>query len=499
MAQAIVDEPQTETLALVSAGRLHDPMLVTASQRPAEGTRGRAIRTLHEYSEDARLPSLLAEALRSQLAWNSLSQEETDRARLVEAYTESLKQIMQFRKDVERVVHYACLANLEFRQSTGETNIEARQEAMDAKLTEMLAEASSHWPLIDNALEVNLVSKRATTLREHLHQSLTKTTNDFSSHFFELLARLVDRRMFGLVEWWPNHCCKYHFFKRIVAQEIGQTTRKVTETRFDEILDTDSNFWNRVVGRRTTVDTRTGKHIHLFARHEHSVINAVRTSIGNSQVVMPPAVTELTRQIPGWLYPFVTVIDGTIFKELIVEREVGAEDFAQVTVRDEPIFGCEPAVLIGKYVLTGWGPTEVAQEQQRREAEEREVAAKQEQESITILAPVFAVLGVGLIAVALFLFGRSLSGAGGGLFAMIAAGAAVLAIWQAVYDMARAQQRATPELMAHWAAGGATFTVLSLGWFVARWFQPLSWIPLIVFSVTLGVCIWRLRRFFPDG
>ena len=69
-------------------------------------------------------------------------------------------------------------------------------------------------------------------------------------------------------------------------------------------------------------------------------MNAVCTTIGNSQVVMPPQVVSLIEQIPKWLYPFVHVIDGDIFRELIIEQDAEVEDWAEVEVRDEPILGC---------------------------------------------------------------------------------------------------------------------------------------------------------------
>ena len=281
MAQTLIDEPRTEPLAVELGGRRHSPELRDQQDSVAIDTR-----ELLENPEDAKLPGWLVEALWDRLAWNSISPETTDRAALVQAYSDSLNQIVQFRKDAQRMIRYACLANLEFRQARGETNVEARAQALDAKLNEMLDEAASHWPIVKNVLEVELVSKRETTLRDRLHQSLAEAVAEFTSHFFELLARLVDRLMFGLVEWHPKHCCRYHFFKRVVVQEFEGTTQRVTETRFDDILDTDPAFWNRVVGRRTTEETQRGKHYHLFARHEHSVVSAIRTFIANSQVVI---------------------------------------------------------------------------------------------------------------------------------------------------------------------------------------------------------------------
>jgi len=65
----------------------------------------------------------------------------------------------------------------------------------------------------------------------------------------------------------------------------------------------------------------------------------------------------LIEKIPDWLYPFVQVIDGDIFRERIIERDTQVEEWVDsVEVRDEPICGTEPGVIIGPFVLTGWGP-----------------------------------------------------------------------------------------------------------------------------------------------
>ncbi len=103
-------------------------------------------------------------------------------------------------------------------------------------------------------------------------------------------------------------------------------------------------------------------------------MNAVRASIRNSQVVMPPAVVRLVEVVPEWLDDFVQVIDGDIFRKRIIEQDTKVKNWADMQVRDEPIIGCEPGVIIGPYVLTGWGPREVAAESDRRKTVDADAA-----------------------------------------------------------------------------------------------------------------------------
>ena len=211
---------------------------------------------------------------------------------------------------------------------------------------------------------------------------LTEAVAEFTQQFFELLAKLVDRTLFGLVEWLPEQSCHYFFFRCVVIQENEGPTPPATQgppswldslsadprqtIRTDRITEnavasqriTESRFQEptlaregqpRVIGRRTTTEVQgKGKHYHRLARHEHFVIDALRTSIGNSRVVMPPEVKELVDHIPKWLYPFIQrgrwkALPGT-------DHRTGypVQDWVHEVVRDEPIFGCEPAVILAR-------------------------------------------------------------------------------------------------------------------------------------------------------
>jgi hypothetical protein len=321
---------------------------------------------------------------------------------------------------------------------------------------------------------------------------LSKASAEFAKQFFELLARLVDRQLFGLVEWMPNHCCNYHFFKQVIIQENDGFTSQVVGTRTENSVE--AGFGRRIVGWKKVEDRTEGKHVHRFARHEHSVMNAVRTTIQNSRVVIPPEVIPLVERIPKWLYPLVHIIDGDIIRERIVEQDTKVETWADVHVHDEPIFGGDPAVTIGPYILTGWGPREVGVEQARRQAVQATAFQHHTKKVAIGRAPWFAAAAIVMTLLGVFLLVRLLHGSGGAVFVGLAFMAAVGAAWQAAFDFGTAQRNPKAPLAAHCLAASVALQIMFAYWCVARWFQPLSWIPLVVLGVGIFICHCISRR-----
>ena len=216
------------SLQLDLGGRRFPESWSTSTEQPTN-----QVRRLQEPPREVSLPVQLESSLWGHLAWSGLPAGEDQRQALVESYIRSLNQLDGFRRDAERFVRAACQANLEFRQGAGETHEEARDTAMNARLDEMLAAASAPWLPARNVLNGPVVSQSGPALREQLDQSLRDAVQDFATNFFDLLARLVDRQVMGLVEWFPNHCCSYHFFKQVVIQENdggGRSSVKLCST-----------------------------------------------------------------------------------------------------------------------------------------------------------------------------------------------------------------------------------------------------------------------------
>jgi hypothetical protein len=261
----------------VDLGGRRFPLNWDQSRLPA----AQKIRKLREPTEDTSIPTALGETVWKLLAWSAVPPNCDQRQVLVEAYVQSLNQLAEFRRNVETMIRAACAAGIEFRQALGETNINARDAALDEKLDEMLLQAACDWQPARNVLDAKLVSQPIETLRERLTNSLRRAANDFGSQFFEMLAKLVDRELIGLVEWLPNNCCSYHFFRRIVIQENhGRGETRVNETRLFERVERNAITGQRIVGRQTVSEIAGhGVHYHRFARHEHEVMNAVATRV----------------------------------------------------------------------------------------------------------------------------------------------------------------------------------------------------------------------------
>ncbi len=314
---------------------------------------------------EAQLAPLLGESIWELFPWNQLPPGKLDRGTLIQAYNASLERLYSCKQDVSTLLHAACLANLEFRQGHGSTHDDARKKALKAELNAMLARAKWKATPSMSVVDADVASQPALFLRRQLNTALTDAVNDFTAEFRALLDRLMTAKMIGRIAWKPNHCCGYDFFKQVVVQEnqgASQSTRVVDAKR------PRSRNGQEVIGEEVTTEVRgQGRHLRQREEHEHIVINAVRTSIGNSQVVMPPAVVELTQKVPDWLGPFVQVVDGDLCRETIETHTQKAKAWQDATVTRRPIYGWEPAVIIGPYVLTGWGPREVTAELARRE------------------------------------------------------------------------------------------------------------------------------------
>jgi hypothetical protein len=224
-------------------------------------------------------------------------------------------------------------------------------------------------------------------------------------------------------------------------------------------------------------------------------MNAIATSIEDSRVIMPPPVQRLIQQIPDWLSPFVRVIDGDIFRERIIEREQKASTWEDVQIRDEPILGCEPGVIIGPYVLVGWGPREVAAELKRREQVQLQTDLAQAIQTAGLRAA-RVTAGAVLMALASFvLLVWTLKGASAGFLTFLTSIAAIGSTWLAAYDHATARRQSTPLISAHFLTGSLSCQFLLAMYLLARWYMPLTWVIPIALAGAAMLCHAIGRRF----
>lgn len=438
----------------------------------------------------------LAHSVRSQLIWTRLSSAQA-KEDVIQAYVQSLNQIARMRTEVDKLIRHACLANLEFRQNAGETDAEARDAALAEELEEQLSDAACDWKPPANMLNARSISTWCEEIREHLDESISDAAHEFAEQFLENLAKLVDRELIGLVEWLPNQCCRYFFFRRTIIQDNFGTSRSA-----------GSGQDARPQSGQRSRSTSHGVHYHRFARHEHDLMNVVAASLDATGVKMLPQVLPLVNNIPTWLRPFVQVIDGQIIRERITEREQKTTGWGEVQSRDEPIYGDDPGVFLGPYLLTGWGPADIRREELRNEqVNTRRFQLQSKAQALQysewnrhvrfLLTPV--------AGVAWFM---SYHGWPTAFIALCALAAAIVITWQAARDRAIIEGIAFPNLYGYLSGARFTASQLLAIWLISGIHQPVAWsIPhlLLVILVVCHIVCRRLqsstsrmqRKFFP--
>lgn len=345
----------------------------------------------------ADLKRELTERLIGRLSWDlPVSSAMDGKERLVSGYISCLNQVERFRTEFEQLVKAICVTGLEFRQAATTTETDPRstegirnaiRSAESAQLDELLERAGGPLMPARNIVTAEWITKPLDVMSSDVDHALRRAVTNFADQVFETFERLVDEQIAGLVEWFDGNVCRYHFFKSVVIHrvDVRNDAPDSTESRNGAFDDLD----DRTSSRRSRPQSQV-RHEHRLARHEHHAINAFCTSIENSRVVVPENVQRMMKQIPDWLRPSVQVVDGTLVRELIVESHVRTE------VTDIPVYGCEPAVIIGPFVLSGWGPREIDQELRRvAQTEAPSTESQHQQES----APWIGLAGVTVVSV----------------------------------------------------------------------------------------------------
>lgn len=282
---------------------------------------------------------------------------------LVQSFYESHGRLSGFRSDLESLVPYLCKANLEFRQDSGQTEEAEKQAVLERKLTSMVEKFRLDIRPIADPVGAQLLALSPEQALAKLQGSLRNSVNRFVKDLFDSLDRLVDQEVCGLVEWTSKNTCCYHFFREVIIQDREELATETSDLIFDGTTPGRSFRNIEAVDR--------GTHTHRIARHEYHTGDAVQTTIADTQVVLPLAVRELLDRIPDWLESVVRIIDGTLVRALIVERDIETESWENRQLTDRVYFRCEPGVVIDHIVLTGWGPLDIDAELFRRELEDK--------------------------------------------------------------------------------------------------------------------------------
>ncbi len=343
----------------------------------------------------------MVKAIEDLLPFLSQSKYSHDKSILFGEYVDSVSILKHCRDEVRQLFRAMIETVLEI-DFEGALSADVQSEI----LSETMKDADIQLSSPENLATAEIASFEPNRIQTLLQASLRKSASKLVAELMDGLGVLVDRSVAGLHHWPSPNSVKYHFFRRRIAQTSVRVTKKRgrVQRRTEEEARGDFRQWKRVHERKTTSQVTC-----WLVHHKHETTNAIRTSLKNSKVIMPVFVQDLVKQIPDWMRPSIYVIDGYLIQETILEREVSQREFSQVELEEELLHGHEPAVCLGSFVLTGWGPRDIELELERREKEAAIAAQEQGSRIWSVSAVICQVLCflfgyLGMVSPSIFLF-----------------------------------------------------------------------------------------------
>lgn len=186
---------------------------------------------------------------------------------------------------------------------------------------------------LNSIVTAEFVSRYSDNLRPHLVDAALRIPQEFTQACVQQLIEMVGLLSVGIATWYPGNTCCYHFFRRHVSGQVG-----------------------RVRPVQGAVNC-----------HRHDLMDAFVCHPSNAPVEIPDGVRRLILGAPAWLQSQLKLIVGTIIREEISQQNLNDTYWQSLGVI--PHIHCDPALIIGNFVLSGWGPSDQQHFQQSREPE----------------------------------------------------------------------------------------------------------------------------------
>ena len=303
-----------------------------------------------DNSATRQIGQQLQQHLLDRLPHPVFEERQTDRAQLFVTYNENINFLRQCRREALDLFRTAI--------ETVFTHDLPDDPTCQAFIEQVISDSQVAFPQLPSLASAELGARPLEEIRRELVKLQQQAAGKLVRDLFSALDCLVDRSVIGLAHWTGPNEVRYHFFRRQARVIRDQRQRTGQSERQWRNADEDPN------------DPRRMKQIHEVRRelelactlfhHKHDTVNAIATDLDNSTVPMPDFVQALACAIPGWMRSEMRVIDGYLIREQIFERETQQQTSTQIEYEEELIFGCEPAICLGPYVLIGWGPRDIA-------------------------------------------------------------------------------------------------------------------------------------------
>lgn len=295
--------------------------------------------------------------------WNQLPTADvfqaTSRDTIAQATVHCSELLRQRQDEIRKFVRTLCYHVVQI-QVSGELQPQARADAMDAARRPLLTALDHVLIPLQPVLTSESFAQPLAVVQTSVLKLLQEASHTLTQQLFVSLHMLVELNVVGIIHWNEERVCKLNFFRHTIEQDQIES-RKTTTVRRTERNTLAREEWEQLRVR----------HRYFVERHEHHVINAEARELGQICHPIPRQHDELIDRIPEWLHPHLRVLEGTLLLEQIVERQIREDQWQSEPIlrSTQETYVLDPAILLGHFVLTGWGQRDVDREIHRRRRE----------------------------------------------------------------------------------------------------------------------------------
>ncbi|MCA9148121.1 MAG: hypothetical protein KDA92_02415 [Planctomycetales bacterium] len=192
---------------------------------------------------------------------------------------------------------------------------------------------------------------------ERAKQELERHCSQIVTTLFNVLDALQRHRRIGSVTF-GDAACQFTFFTREVRISDRQDSR-VTKRRLDPA---HTNRWVKAYFEDDVRQTRLTVQHRDIAR-THYVFDFTLNCLNKTRFPVPGRYQAFCEAVPDWIRPSLRILEGDLFREQCVASDAREDQFLEEVVVSTSWTRC-PAIMLGPYVLAGWGNEAIESEEE---------------------------------------------------------------------------------------------------------------------------------------
>lgn len=206
-----------------------------------------------------------------------------------------------------------------------------------------------------NLLSAEFLARPAAEVGRDLSNAVSQTVAQLVITFMSSLRTLTNRCVCGLIDRPNDEVCRFTYFDEVLTQR----TTKSQKRKRKKAGTPQEQPGQLLIGIDTVTTWETTTTDRRFTKHEHHLMNTTEVAPGFTRWLLPTQVEYLIASAPTWVRPLLRIVEGTVVVERSITWESSKSATRVIDERDELVYAPDPALVLGDFVLAGWGEDEL--------------------------------------------------------------------------------------------------------------------------------------------